>query len=73
MGRLPFCVQVHLTDSAHVRTGAFSGGMKRRLSVALALIGDPSVVFLDEPTTVCSPTLLALPSSCQCGMAGAPA
>lgn len=30
---------------------AFSGGNKRKLSTALALIGDPSLIFLDEPTT----------------------
>lgn len=30
----------------------FSGGMKRRLSVAISLIGSPKVVYLDEPSTV---------------------
>ena len=35
--------------------GAFSGGMRRRLSVAVALIGDPAVVYLDEPTTGMDP------------------
>lgn len=35
------------------RTGTYSGGMKRRLSVAIALIGSPAVVYLDEPSTVC--------------------
>lgn len=34
------------------KVGAFSGGNKRKLSTALALIGDPSLIFLDEPTTV---------------------
>lgn len=41
--------QVKLSESAHIRAGSYSGGMKRRLSVAIALIGDPKLVFLDEP------------------------
>lgn len=36
-------------DAAKVRAGSYSGGMKRRLSVAIALIGDPKLVILDEP------------------------
>ncbi|KAG2241869.1 hypothetical protein Bca52824_096289 [Brassica carinata] len=40
---------VKLTGAAKVRAGSYSGGMKRRLSVAVALIGDPKLVFLDEP------------------------
>jgi ABC-type Fe3+/spermidine/putrescine transport system ATPase subunit len=38
--------EVRLTESANQRAGAFSGGMKRRLSVAVALIGNPEVVIL---------------------------
>lgn len=35
--------------SAKMRSCSYSGGMKRRLSVAIALIGDPKLVILDEP------------------------
>ena len=35
--------------------GTYSGGMKRRLSVACSLISDPRVVYLDEPTTGMDP------------------
>lgn len=40
-----------LSPAADRRSSGYSGGMKRRLSVAVALIGDPEVVYLDEPTT----------------------
>ena len=43
---------VRLTEWADALSGSYSGGMKRRLSVAIALIGSPKIVFLDEPTTV---------------------
>ena len=49
------CTQVNLTGSRHARTSTYSGGMKRRLSVAIALLGDPKVVYLDEPTTGMDP------------------
>ncbi|KAG9459221.1 hypothetical protein H6P81_003729 [Aristolochia fimbriata] len=47
--------EVKLNDAAKLRAGSYSGGMKRRLSVAIALIGDPKLVILDEPTTGMDP------------------
>ncbi len=43
--------QVGLADHMQKRVGALSGGMKQRLAVALALLGDPPVMVLDEPTS----------------------
>jgi ABC-type Na+ transport system ATPase subunit NatA len=42
-----------LLDAKNVRAENYSGGMKRRLSVAIALIGDPKFVCLDEPVNIC--------------------
>jgi ABC-2 type transport system ATP-binding protein len=47
---------VGLTEKADARTQQLSGGQLRRLDVALALIGDPELVFLDEPTTGFDPS-----------------
>ena len=44
-----------LTDAGARKAGTYSGGMRRRLDIAMSLIGDPPVIFLDEPTTGLDP------------------
>lgn len=46
---------VGLTDAADTRVRQLSGGQKRRLALALALVGKPRLLFLDEPTTAMDP------------------
>ncbi|KAJ4809127.1 ABC transporter A family protein [Rhynchospora pubera] len=46
---------VNLLSVIDKQAGQYSGGMKRRLSVAISLIGDPQVVYLDEPSTGLDP------------------
>ena len=47
--------EVGLLDSANLQVGKYSGGMRRRMSVALSTIGDPNVILMDEPTTGMDP------------------
>lgn len=44
-----------LTDAANKPARTYSGGMKRRLDIAMSLVGEPAVIFLDEPTTGLDP------------------
>jgi ABC-2 type transport system ATP-binding protein len=44
-----------LTDAADRRVSTYSGGMRRRLDIAMSLVGNPQLIFLDEPTTGLDP------------------
>ncbi|HZK56514.1 MAG TPA: ATP-binding cassette domain-containing protein [Desulfosporosinus sp.] len=44
-----------LRDAENRKVGTYSGGMKRRLDIAMSLVGTPAVIFLDEPTTGLDP------------------
>lgn len=47
--------QFGLTDAANRRVATYSGGMRRRLDLAMSLVGKPQIIFLDEPTTGLDP------------------
>ena len=47
--------EVGLLDSSNLQVGKYSGGMRRRMSVALSTIGDPNIILMDEPTTGMDP------------------
>src|SRR6187200_1528049 len=44
-----------LVDAARKQVSTYSGGMRRRLDLAMTLVGDPRIIFLDEPTTGLDP------------------
>lgn len=44
-----------LTEAGNRKAGTFSGGMRRRLDISMSLIGNPPIIFLDEPTTGLDP------------------
>ena len=44
--------EVGLSGDANIRTASYSAGQRRCLSISIALIGNPKIIILDEPTTV---------------------
>ena len=48
-------IRFGLTDAADRRVSTYSGGMRRRLDIAMSLVGKPQLIFLDEPTTGLDP------------------
>jgi len=47
--------EVGLTEKTTFKANQLSGGMQRRLSIAISLVGTPEIIFLDEPTTGLDP------------------
>jgi len=48
-------VDMDLKQYEHVRSGQLSGGNRRKLSVSMAIMGNPPLIFLDEPSTGVDP------------------
>jgi ATP-binding cassette, subfamily A (ABC1), member 3 len=46
---------MNLVEFENIPAGTYSGGNKRKLSVAMAMLGNPPIVFLDEPSTGMDP------------------